>query len=68
MRRLILKNFFSLTDTHLLFAKIQVESLKSQAKIDFFQIKYNIFGLKTVENISILSFIVKTKNVTKYNS
>ena len=49
--------------------KMQVKSLKSQAKIDFFpNLSTALLGSKTVENVRISSFIVKAKNLTKSNS
>ena len=63
------QKLFYFTDKFLLFAKRQVKSLKSQAKIDFFpKLSTAFLGSKTVENMRISSFIVKTKNVTKSNS
>ena len=51
--------YLDFTDTYLLFSKMQVKSLKSQAKIDFFsKLNTEFLGSKTVENIRILSFIV----------
>ena len=62
--------FYSLQiATYLLFSKMQVKLLKSQAKIDFFsKLNTAFLGSKTMENIKILSFMVKTKNLTKSNS
>ena len=49
--------------TYLLFSKMQVESLKSQAKIeDFFKIVPAFLGSKTVENITTSYSIVTTRN------
>ena len=62
------QKLFYFTDTYLLFAKMQVKSLKSQAKIDFFKLITAFLGSKTMENIRISSFIMKTKNLTKSNS
>ena len=63
------KTFFHFTDTYVIFSRVQIKSLKSQAKIDFFKKLSTAFlGSKTMENIRILSFIVKTKNLTKSNS
>ena len=63
------QKLFYFTDTYLFFAKMQVKSLKSQAKIDFFsKLSAAFLGSKTVENIRISSFIVQTKNLTKSNS
>ena len=63
------KTIFYFTDTYLLFSKMPVKSLKSQAEIDFFSKWSTAFlGPRAVENIRISSFIVKTKNLTKNNS
>ena len=63
------KTFFYFTDTYLLFSKMQVKSLKSEAKIDLFsKLSTAFLGCKIEENIKISSFIVKTKNLTKSNS
>ena len=54
--------YFLQTHNYLLFVKMQVKSLKSQAKMDFSSKLGTAFlGSKIVENIRILSFIVKTK-------
>ena len=50
-------------------AKMQVKSLKSQAKINFFsKLSTAFLDSKIVENIRISSLIVEAKNVTKSNS
>ena len=56
------QNFFA--DTYLLFVNMQVKSLKSQAKIDFFEIEYGIFRLKNSGKNQNFVFFNENK---KYN-